>query len=258
MVAGNPQFNEPFGPMAQIPHLRQLAFYDPNLYDPRILVVGCGGIGAPTAFLLSKLGVRHLTIMDGDRIALHNVPTTVYTAQDIGRSKAHTLAKIIRTIGGRPKAIQRFYRSGRLPPADIVISAVDSMDVRRVLFREVVRQHVPFFIDGRIGGEHLRIYAIRPGSAEDQHTYQMSLVPNNRITPLPCVAQQVVDVGWITASLVVRAVRQWVAEKRYTPELILRVDTMEALVGDTTYFRGRTDPEVDPVHSDSPEASQVP
>ena len=107
------------------------------------------------------------------------------------------------------------------------------MDARRLLFKTVIDQKIPFYIDGRIGGENLRVYAIQPKKSKDRVLYRTTLVPNHRVAPLPCTAQQVIDVGWFTSSYITRAVRQWAVHRTYTPEIIKKVDTLDMLVADS-------------------------
>lgn len=219
-------------------HLRQMDFFDPSVYEPKIVQIGAGGLGSWSAIQMAKLGIRDITVYDMDRVEEHNLGSTPYTAAHLGTKKVVALSIIVEEFGFKPhyRGIPRQYKGEKFPKADIVISTVDSMDARRLLFREVKNQKIPFFIDGRIGGENLRVYAIQPGFLPDRLLYQKSLVPNHRVTPLPCTAQQVIDVGWITSSLIVRAVRQWVVLGRYTPEVIVKVDSLAQVVAQPQMF----------------------
>lgn len=206
------------------PFWRQQDFYHPLLHNPRVLIIGAGGIGSPTTVALAKLGVSRIRVMDHDVVAAHNVPTTLYRAKDRGRKKVDALFDVVKRLTGvsiTPMA--RKYKAGaKLPDCDVLILGVDNLDVRRELFEQAKAQGLPFLIDGRIGGQNIRVYALRPNEAEARH-YDATLIPQSQVMPLPCTAQQVVDVGWMTASLVTRALRQWVAQGKFTPEIILNV-----------------------------------
>ena len=209
--------------------LRQLDFFSPDRYSPRVTVVGAGGIGSWLVLALSKLGLRKITVYDADRVERHNLPTTPYLPRSLGALKVHALKALVAPFGTAVQAKPTRYRRQKLR-CEVLISAVDSMDTRRVLFREAGRQKIPFFIDGRIGGENLRVYAIQPRRRKDRATYQATLVPNYMIDPLPCTAQQVVDVGFVTAGLMVRAFRQWVAQGIYNPEVVVKQDLLSVFV----------------------------
>lgn len=210
----------------QAERMRQLDFYDPIEFDPKITIIGAGGIGSWVTLSLAKLGVHHLRVIDHDVISEHNLGTTPYIREQLHQKKVLALREIIRPYGVTITAVPRRYTGGKLPKTDILISTVDSMDARRLLFRVVKTQKIPFFIDGRIGGENLRVYAIQPGDPADRKLYKSTLVPNHRIFPMRCFGQQVMDVGLAVTSLITRAVRQWVSQKTYTQEIILKQDSL--------------------------------
>jgi len=206
---------------------RQRAFYNPEAHDPRVVVIGAGGIGGPVVYQLSKLGVRHITVFDPDCVARHNLATTPYAKTDVGKPKVEALARIVKPFGVTISAKVRAFQGGKLPAnTDILVAAVDSMPARKMLFKAAVKQNVPFFIDGRIGGESIRVYALRPNKPTDRRKYRASLVPDAWATPLPCTAQQVADVGHLIASLITRTVRQWVVRGAYIPELHHEQDSL--------------------------------
>ena len=212
--------------------MRQRDFYNPILHDPRITIVGAGGIGSWVTVALSKLGVRHLRVIDPDKVEPHNLSTTPYREQDIGVKKVHALRAILDEMGRGMIPVVAWYKGAKLPRTDILISAVDSMAARRLLFKIAQEQKIPFYIDGRIGGENLRVYAIQPGQPKDRKLYRTTLVPDYRVAPLPCTGQQVMDVGLTIAGLITRAVRQWVAARQYNPEVIVKQDVLVMLVAE--------------------------
>lgn len=65
----------------------------------RPLVVGLGGVGAQVAESLTRLGVRLLTVLDGDDVAASNLNRqTLYDFSDIGRRKAEAAAAKLAAI----------------------------------------------------------------------------------------------------------------------------------------------------------------
>lgn len=93
---GDPQTNRTFafvdavlGPVRAIEALqriRQLA----------VGIVGCGGIGSATAYLLAGMGVRKLVLVDPDRIEEGNLTRQVlYTLGDVGRPKVTVLSEAL-------------------------------------------------------------------------------------------------------------------------------------------------------------------
>ena len=211
-------------------HLRQLDFYDPFSHAQRVTIIGAGGIGSWVTVALAKLGVRHLRVIDPDSVESHNLSTTPYRQIDIGVKKVHALQSLLHEFKRTMTAVPKRYAGGQLPRTDVLISAVDSMEARRLLFKVVQKQKIPFYIDGRIGGENIRVYSIRPTSLVDRQLYRSTLVPDHRIAPLPCTGQQVMDVGLTVAGLIVRSVRQWAVLRQYNPEVIVKHYCLVSLV----------------------------
>ena len=59
-------------------------------------IVGCGGIGSATAYLLAGLGVRQFVLVDPDRIEEGNLTRQVlYTLGDVGRPKVSVLSEAL-------------------------------------------------------------------------------------------------------------------------------------------------------------------
>lgn len=213
--------------------LRQLWFFNPAIHNPRVVLIGAGGIGSPTALLLAKLGIRHLTVYDHDLLAPHNLSTTLYPASMIGRPKVRVLKDVLASFGFpiKVRAIARRFEGQSLRGVDIVISAVDSVKVRKAILRAVRRDRVPLFIDGRIGGENLRVYTVNLRRPEEIRAYLRTLPKPGQETPLPCVAEQVIDIGAETAALIVRAVRNWVKGGGYRNEIIVSAQDYIYLTG---------------------------
>lgn len=65
-----------------------------KLQEARVCVLGCGGLGTHILFDLAALGIRHLTILDFDKIELSNLNRQIlYKESDIGADKVETAKK---------------------------------------------------------------------------------------------------------------------------------------------------------------------
>lgn len=209
---------------------RQRAFYSPDRHAPKVLVVGAGGIGSNLVYQLTKLGVKDIVVYDHDYVSTHNISTTMYTKKHVAKPKVQALQSVVGELGGKIKPVhKRFTGHESLKGFDIVISATDSLAARKVLFDSAVKQKVPFLIDGRIGGEKLRVYALQPTKSGDRKYYRKTFVPAHMIMPLPCVAQGVIDVSWFCTSLMTRVFRTWVTRGRYMNETVLDLADLSSM-----------------------------
>jgi molybdopterin-synthase adenylyltransferase len=70
--------------------------------DRAVTICGAGALGANLAETLARMGLRRLTVIDRDRVEAHNLSTQPWTQQDVGASKARTLALLLyRAVGAR-------------------------------------------------------------------------------------------------------------------------------------------------------------
>lgn len=67
------------------------------LAQAHIVLVGCGGIGSPALQYLAGAGIGRLTLIDDDVVDASNLQRqTIFSEEDIGRSKAEAAADWVR------------------------------------------------------------------------------------------------------------------------------------------------------------------
>jgi hypothetical protein len=205
--------------LPQVDYTRQLDWFNPADHpDLRVTVVGAGGIGGPTCIALAKLGVRSLRVYDFDRVEVHNQPNQVYGLTHLNARKVDALAHICRLLADcsldtRPTRLHK-----GTPLKGIIIGAVDSMDARRSIWSAVLAAgpSVSCYIDGRIGGEVIRVLTVRPNNRLDRAKYQRSIVPTHAVAPLRCTAAGIIDVSFAVASLITRSLRLSINKPMYS------------------------------------------
>lgn len=67
-----------------------------NLKEARVLILGCGAVGASIARLLAQSGIGHLTFVDDQAMDWPNISRHSLGAQSVRRNKAKSLAEVIR------------------------------------------------------------------------------------------------------------------------------------------------------------------
>lgn len=117
------------------------------LTDKRILVLGCGAIGAPAAEFCVRAGASAVTVVDNDMVTPGVLVRQPYSDDDIGKPKAEALARRLNRIrraatvtGQVTDAIVAYgAQNGEVPPFDLIIDATADTGVRAAL--EVARTH---------------------------------------------------------------------------------------------------------------------
>ena len=137
----------------------------------RVLVVGCGGLGGYVAELLARVGVGHLTIVDGDVFAESNLNRQLFcTTETLGKSKAAAAAERVIVVNPLIKcaALCEFLNEENadriLAGHDIAVDALDNIESRALLLGAAERAGIPL-VHGAIAGFMGRVSVIYPGDA---------------------------------------------------------------------------------------------
>lgn len=133
--------SEPVGCMPD-PELRS------RLGAARVAIIGCGGLGSNVAAMLLRSGVRSLTLVDFDVVALDNLNRQMFFRDQIGKLKTEALAQTLMRIDPAVdlRLISRRISSADLleviGDADAIAEAVDGADTKAMIV-EVCSRDLP-------------------------------------------------------------------------------------------------------------------
>jgi molybdopterin/thiamine biosynthesis adenylyltransferase len=177
------------------------------LQDLHITMIGTGAVGSFTALALSKMGVGAMTLYDPDTVETHNLSTQFFTNADIDRPKVEALGDQLRAMTEtHVTAIPEAYT--QQPLEGLVISALDSMDARRRVWRYVRgRREVGLYIDSRMGALVGQVLTVHPGSPIEEQAYRRTLHSQQEALREPCTARSVIFTVLGISSLVAGLVR---------------------------------------------------
>jgi len=122
-----------------------------KLTGARVLVVGCGGLGAPVLYYLTAVGIGNIGLCDNDVVSMSNLNRQIlFTAADIGAPKAFTAEKRIKALNPNLKTIvyeQTFdidLASSIISEYDVIIDCLDNFKTRFILNNACVTIRKPF------------------------------------------------------------------------------------------------------------------
>jgi molybdopterin/thiamine biosynthesis adenylyltransferase len=182
-------------------------------------LVGAGGIGSVVALALVKMGVRRLEVWDPDIVEEHNLPNQLYRLSDVGRPKVEALADICREFAG----VSITPRQARFPvpsmPRGIVISGVDSMSARSEIWQQIVYNPlVPLYVEGRMGAEEGRVYAVVPHNPDEVARYGRTLYSDEEASEAPCTARATGYNAFFLAGLLTNQVKRYIMSELVSME----------------------------------------
>jgi adenylyltransferase/sulfurtransferase len=134
-------------------HARQLVLPEVGragqnrLAAARVVVVGCGGLGAPVIQQLAAAGIGHLTLVDDDVVEPSNLNRqTLFRASDVGSRKAVVAADFVRALDPDvdvTAVVERLTATRAravVAGADVVVDCSDGLPTKYLLNDACVRQ----------------------------------------------------------------------------------------------------------------------
>jgi len=226
-----------------------------KLLEAKVLLLGAGGLGSPTALYLAAAGVGTIGVVDDDDVDLSNLQRQViHTTDRIGTPKVDSAEESMRAINPDVEVVK--YKT-RLDASnimeiisgwDVIVDGVDNFPTRYLLNDASVRLRIPVVSAAILGFEgQLSVFSPYEGPC---YRCLFRVPPPAELAP-SCGANGVLGVlpgtmGLLQATEVIKLVVG-------TGEpLIGRLLMYDALAGTTTELKVRRDPEC-PICSREPD-----
>lgn len=129
-----------------------------RLRAARVFVVGAGGLGSPALTYLVGAGVGHVTLVDDDRVEVHNLQRQVlHDTAGVGRLKVESAAERLRALD---PSVSLTLLTDRLSDAtasalfaghDLVLDCTDNVDTRFTIADAAAERDLPV-VWGAISG----------------------------------------------------------------------------------------------------------
>jgi len=139
------------------------------LWQKRVVIVGCGGIGGYVASQLCRVGVGCITLIDRDAFEETNLNRQLYChTHNIGKPKVYEAERQLRLINPKAHiqsiqiALAEDTANMLLKKNDLVIDGLDSMHYRLILQKACKELEIPL-VSAAIGGWFGQLMIIRPG-----------------------------------------------------------------------------------------------
>jgi molybdopterin/thiamine biosynthesis adenylyltransferase/rhodanese-related sulfurtransferase len=138
-----------------------------KLLRSKVLLIGAGGLGSPTAFYLAAAGVGTLGVVDDDEVDLSNLQRQViHTTDRIGVPKVDSAEETITAINPDVKVVKYPVRLDAsnimeiIEGYDVVVDGLDNFPTRYLLNDASVRLRIPVVSAAILGFEgQLSVFA---------------------------------------------------------------------------------------------------
>lgn len=193
--------------------LRQYDLIPEKALGTTISIIGAGAVGSWTSLCLAKMGFIKQEVYDMDTIEIENMNCQFYPMSDIGEHKVEALDKLISDFTGENvKAITGEYKGSPLL-GNIVISAVDSMAVRKLIFENC---YSDYLIDPRMSAEALLLHIVDMKNPAQKEAYAKTLYTDGEAMHEKCTAKATIYCANILSGLVCKAVKNISCDQKYT------------------------------------------
>ena len=176
-------------------------------------VIGAGGIGAITALMLAKMGVRAIAMYDDDTVSEENIATQLHKVSDIGKPKVMALGA---TLMEYSDDVFPFGHEERIGPdselrSTLVISAVDSILARQQIWIALCnpKSRWSFYLDSRMGAMEYQHFLV-PNTVEsaDAYSHHLMSITDDSVPDAPCTEKATFFTAAIAAGHIGNTVRE--------------------------------------------------
>ncbi len=204
-------------------HKRQTAIYNPADYaDKHVTIIGLGNIGSHTALALARMGVAKFSLVDFDTVEDHNLSSQAYTIAQIGENKTSALVTLIGQVSDAEVTVYTEAYKSHIPVSDYTIIAVDSMDTRHDIARDLLLYYPStHVIDGRMGGGQIEVHQGTPTQWADTLTETADMDE--------CSARYISYTSYIIAGAIANTLKRLLKGEEVATSMYLHTNTMDVL-----------------------------
>lgn len=207
----------------------------------RFAVIGCGAVGSRVIDTLARMGCGRFVVWDNDTVEAENVGVQLFDLSDVHKHKVEAMSvRVYRVMTKHVHFVpitKKFTFRTRLPTVDVVIASVDSIDVRKIVFRAYLRMCKrsaatrTLFVDPRMGLYYCEVHALSHGDKQTPHgaIARYLRTTNFKAVRAPCGRESTPTTAAACAAMTVQTILNWATGKEYSPWWGFNL-----LTGDTT------------------------
>jgi len=202
---------------------RQLDILAPDDAKKGITIIGTGAVGTVTALCLAKMGCSNIKVFDFDRVEAHNLPSQIFTPEQIGLTKVEAIKDIVKDHTEIVlETVSKKWDEETVSP--IMILAVDSMETRKNIYNKLKEKYmVELMIESRMGAENMRIYPLMPSDPKQQEFYEKTLYSDEEASDEVCTNKAIAYNTFVIGGLIASMVKKHLKKEKVPKELIFNL-----------------------------------
>lgn len=151
------------------------------LGQAKVCVIGCGGLGGYIIEMLARIGVGHLTVVDGDRFDETNLNRQLLASKaTLGVTKVQVAAERVALINSEVQVmpiemmVEENNAAAILKGHDLIVDALDHIGTR-LMVSQVCRELGVPFVFGAIAGWYGMVATVMPGDRTLEAIYKKDM-----------------------------------------------------------------------------------
>lgn len=190
-----------------------------SIESSTVAIIGCGALGSNSAEILTRAGIKKITLIDFDKVELSNLQRqTTYTEQDINSQKVFALAEHLRQINSNVEIIianeKLTEKNIEILKSDIIIDGTDNFETRYIINKYAKENNIPYIFGSTIRSEGM-IYPV----IKDHPCYKC-IFPNNTTFEKADTQGVIASAVKTTSSIQCSLAMQILTKQKITPQLI--------------------------------------
>lgn len=197
----------------------------------RATVIGVGAVGRQVALQLTAMGIPSLQLIDFDTVEISNLASQGYLDGDLGHPKVQATAEMCLRMRADVKVETLLGRFGRsMEIGDAVFCCVDKIDVRQFIWNALKLKAIPFFVDGRMSAEVLRVITACDEPSRDH--YPQTFFRAEEAYAGSCTAKTTIYCANIAAGMMVAQFAKWLRGLPVDADIQMNLLTSEMSVSE--------------------------
>ncbi len=199
-----------------------------TLAQQTLCVIGVGAIGRQVALQLAAIGASKIKLVDPDTVEDINIATQGYRFEHIGKTKVECTAADMRGINDNIELLEVIpekFRYTQLEQCTGVFSCVDKISVRTNIYNRIKLFDTPFFVDGRMLGEVLRVLTIY--DADSNKYYESTLFAQEEQQDGRCTARSTIYTANIAAGFMLTSFTKYLRKMPIDYDVLFNIAAMD-------------------------------
>ena len=177
---------------------------DDKRKELKVCVVWAWWIGSNSVYCLAKQGIEHIKVIDFDKVEIENTGSQFYREKDIGKYKVEALQEqILEQTGVKIDIVKSKYRASNIKGYDIIILALDSLEVRKQVVEDC--EYWQVVLDTRMVKRICQCFSFY-GFQKERWFEECYTEDENAVQEVACtekaIAHNALIMAWIVGSLV--------------------------------------------------------